>query len=75
MARLAPLSLLKSPLWVAGVFGADKSFADNPILGSPYLNRKGLHLARLKAAARMAAARRRRGRLTPRWPALLPCRS
>jgi hypothetical protein len=64
MARLAPLSLLKSPLWVAGVFGADKSFADNPILGSPYLNRKGLHLARLNAAATMAARRRARiGRL------------
>jgi hypothetical protein len=60
MSRLAPLSFLKSPLWVAGVFGADKSYADNPILGSPYLNRKGLHLARLNTAAAMAARRRAR---------------
>jgi len=37
-----------------------KSFVDNPILGSPALNRKGLHVARLKLAHRLAWSRRRR---------------
>lgn len=36
-----------------------KSFVDNPILGSPSLNRKGLHVARLKLAHRLAWSRRR----------------
>jgi hypothetical protein len=37
-----------------------KSFVDNPILGSERLNRRGLHVARLKLAHRLAWARRRR---------------
>jgi hypothetical protein len=37
-----------------------KSFADNPILGSETLNRRGLHVARLKLAHRLAWQRRRR---------------
>jgi hypothetical protein len=37
-----------------------KSFVDNPILGSERLNRRGLHVARLKAAHWMADFRRRR---------------
>ena len=59
IARL-PMMALKSPLWLAGVAGTDKSFADNPIIGSPTLNRWGLHVQRLKIAARLADARRRR---------------
>jgi hypothetical protein len=37
-----------------------KSFVDNPILGSERLNRRGLHVGRLKLAHRLAWARRRR---------------
>jgi len=39
-----------SPVWVLQVFGMSKSFRDNPVLGSPLLNRLGLHAARLVAA-------------------------
>lgn len=55
-----PLSYLKAPLWLAGVAGSAKSFADNPIIGSPTLNRYGLHVQRIKLAAQMAEQRRKR---------------
>ncbi|MFN3263233.1 MAG: phytanoyl-CoA dioxygenase family protein [Pikeienuella sp.] len=45
--------------WTAAVFTAEKSFAANPVLGSRRLNELGLHRARVAAAARMAAFRRR----------------
>lgn len=54
-----PLAYLKAPLWLAGVAGSGKSFADNPIIGSPALNRRGLHVQRIKLAANMAEGRRR----------------
>lgn len=44
--------------WAAGVFGAEKSFLANPILGSRRLNELGLHRARVRAAERMARFRR-----------------
>jgi hypothetical protein len=50
----------RAPFWLAGVAGADKSFSKNPILGSPALNRMGLHVARVRAAAAMAERRRAR---------------
>ncbi|WP_340107200.1 phytanoyl-CoA dioxygenase family protein [Pikeienuella sp. HZG-20] len=46
--------------WAAGVFGAEKSFLANPILGSRRLNEMGLHRARVAAAERMARFRRAR---------------
>jgi hypothetical protein len=57
MAVFAPLRALAWPL---GVLGQEKSFVANPIIGSPRLNRMGLHRARVAAAARMAALRRAR---------------
>lgn len=39
-----------APVWVAQVFGMSKSFRDNPVLGSPLLNRLGLHAARVVGA-------------------------
>jgi hypothetical protein len=57
-ARTA-LTALKAPLWLARVAGSDKSFSRNPILGSPALNRLGLHVGRVQLAARMAEARRK----------------
>ena len=57
----------RSPLWVMALATGAKSFADNPVIGSERLNRRGLHVARLKLAHRMAWARRRR--LASRVPA------
>ena len=56
----SPLSWLLAPLHVAAVATGAKSFRDNPVIGSPRLNRAGLHVARMRLAHRMAAARRRR---------------
>jgi hypothetical protein len=39
-----------------------KSFRDNPVIGSPALNRAGLHIARVRLAHRMAEWRRHRMR-------------
>ncbi len=55
-----PLDILKAPLWIAGIAGSDKNFADNRILGSEALNRRGLHVGRIKLAAQMAKSRRQR---------------
>jgi Phytanoyl-CoA dioxygenase (PhyH) len=48
------------PVHAAALASAAKSFRDNPVIGSARLNRAGLHVARVRAAAAMAAARRRR---------------
>src|SRR5262249_59424358 len=54
------LSWLLAPVHAAALATAAKSFRDNPILGSPVLNRAGLHLGRMRLAGAMAAWRRRR---------------
>jgi phytanoyl-CoA dioxygenase PhyH len=51
---------LLMPFWVAQVFTQEKFFARNPIIGNRWLNEHGLHTARVIAACRLAAARRRR---------------
>lgn len=57
----------RAPLWLAALFTGAKSFADNPILGSPALNRAGLHVWRLKSAHALARWRRARlARLVPK---------
>jgi hypothetical protein len=59
--------VLRSPIYLLALFTGAKSFADNPILGSPALNRRGLHVCRLKAAHALARRRRARlARLVPR---------
>lgn len=50
----------RAPLWLLALGTGAKSFADNPIIGSERLNRRGLHVGRLKTAHRLAWARRRR---------------
>ena len=50
----------RAPLWVAALLTGAKSFADNPLLGSPRLNRAGLHIWRLTAAHKLAWWRRAR---------------
>lgn len=51
---------LLTPFYTAQLATGISSFRDNPIIGSPALNRRGLHLKRIKLADRIAAARRRR---------------
>jgi hypothetical protein len=53
-------SALSMPLWAAQLLTGAKSFADNRLIGSPKLNRLGLHATRLSLAHRLATLRRRR---------------
>lgn len=50
----------RAPIWVVQLATGAKSFVDNPILGSPALNRLGLHAARVRIAHRLAWWRRKR---------------
>ena len=57
---------LLMPFWLAQVFSQEKFFARNPVIGNRWLNERGLHAARVTAAWRLSAARRRRlARLIP----------
>ena len=60
MGVRALLRWWRAPLWTLALATGAKSFADNPILGSERLNRRGLHVARLQLAHRLAWWRRRR---------------
>jgi hypothetical protein len=51
---------LLAPWWVVQLLSSAKSFRDNPILGSPRLNRLGLHRWRVRLAHAASARRRRR---------------
>lgn len=48
------------PFWLAQIFTGAKSFADNPLIGSPRLNALGLHAGRVRLAQAMTAWRRKR---------------
>ena len=52
--------LALSPWWPVSLLSGDKSFADNPLIGSRFLNRMGLHGARVRAAHALTAGRRSR---------------
>jgi hypothetical protein len=52
--------ILKYPLWTLALASGAKSFRDNKVIGSPALNRKGLHVARIRLAHALAWSRRRR---------------
>lgn len=54
-----PARFLLAPWWTFQLGTGAKAFSDNPILGSPALNRHGLHQSRVRLAATMAARRRR----------------
>lgn len=60
MSERTLLRWWRAPFWLIALGTGAKSFADNPIIGSERLNRRGLHVARLKLAHRLAWARRRR---------------
>ncbi len=53
-------SILLTPWWLLELFTSAKSFRDNPLLGSPRLNRLGLHRWRLRAAHHLTQRRRAR---------------
>jgi hypothetical protein len=55
-----PARCLLLPWWIAQLPIGAKAFCDNPILGSPTLNRWGLHLGRVRLAAALARSRRQR---------------
>lgn len=57
------------PAWLFALGTGAKSFVDNPVLGSPRLNRAGLHVLRIRGAH--AVARWRRARIAPLLPAHL----
>lgn len=52
--------MLLLPFWTAQIFSQEKFFARNPVIGNLWLNRHGLHAARVIMAHRLAAVRRRR---------------
>jgi Phytanoyl-CoA dioxygenase (PhyH) len=49
-----------TPVWAAQLLTGTKSFERNPVIGSRWLNERGLHTARVRLAHRVAATRRRR---------------
>jgi hypothetical protein len=55
-----PVRYLLLPWWIAQLPTGAKAFCDNPVIGSPTLNRWGLHVARVRLAAKFARSRRRR---------------
>jgi len=54
----ALLQSVLAPWWAAQLLTGAKSFADNPLIGSDRLNRRGLHAWRVSLAHRMAQRRR-----------------
>lgn len=54
------LKHLLLPIWLGQLLTQAKSFERNAVIGSRWLNEHGLHTARVKAAHRLAASRRRR---------------
>ena len=57
---LTPLDILKYPVWTLALATGAKSFRDNRVIGSPSLNRRGLHERRIRLAHKLAWSRRRR---------------
>lgn len=59
-ARAGWRNLLLIPFHALAVASAAKSFKDNPVIGSPKLNRMGLHIVRRRIAAPLGRWRRNR---------------
>lgn len=56
--RRGVMRQLTAPLYLPTIFTGAKSFVDNPIIGSPLLNRLGLHVGRKLLAQAMSELRR-----------------
>ncbi|MDJ0931168.1 phytanoyl-CoA dioxygenase family protein [Breoghania sp.] len=54
------IDILRVPVWALELASGAKSFCDNPLIDSPGLNRRRLHVARVRLAERMVDWRRRR---------------
>ena len=52
--------IIKYPFWTLALATGAKSFRDNKVIGSPTLNRMGLHAKRIQLAHDLAWSRRRR---------------
>lgn len=52
--------IIKYPFWTLALATGAKSFRDNKVIGSPMLNRMGLHAKRIQLAHDLAWSRRRR---------------
>ena len=52
--------LMKYPYWTVALASGAKSFRDNKVIGSPALNRLGLHAGRIRLAHHLAQSRRAR---------------
>ena len=52
--------IVKYPFWTLALATGAKSFRDNKVIGSPALNRMGLHVGRIRLAHDLAWRRRRR---------------
>ena len=52
--------VVKYPFWTLALASGAKSFRDNKVIGSPVLNRMGLHVARIRLAHGLAWQRRKR---------------
>ena len=63
--------VLLAPLWILQLATGSKSFLDNPLIGSRRLNRRGLHVARVRVADVLCRWRRRRlaRQVRPEWRA------
>ncbi len=59
MSQLSIGQVIKLPLYAAAVLTGAKSFVRNPVIGSLWLNQRGLHVARVRLAQALAAWRRR----------------
>ena len=60
---------LMAPVWVLQLATGSKSFLDNPLIGSQRLNRRGLHVARVRLADSLCRWRRKRlaRKVRPDW--------
>ncbi|MFA1676577.1 phytanoyl-CoA dioxygenase family protein [Rhizobium mongolense] len=58
--KWSPLKVLMLPVYALQIITGEKRFIENPLLGSEKLNRKGLHIWRVRTAAKIVELRRRR---------------
>ncbi|MFM7350252.1 MAG: phytanoyl-CoA dioxygenase family protein [Erythrobacter sp.] len=60
---------LLAPIWLLQLATGAKSFLDNPLIGSRWLNARGLHVARVRLADGLCRWRRRRlaRHVRPEW--------
>lgn len=61
--------VLLAPFWAVQLLTGAKSFLDNPLIGSQYRNKRGLHLRRVRLAAALCDGQRRRlaQKVQPEW--------